>query len=234
VFKIQANMDPNHRDRIAFARVCSGKFERGMDITCARTSKDVGSKYATTAFGADRETVDEAFPGDIVGLVNASGLQIGDTLFADQRVEFVGIPRFAPEVFATARPLDPARVKQFRKGLAQLDEEGVVQLLTDPDTLGSEPVLAAVGALQFEVFAHRLGSEFNAPTEIRTANYQAMRVTDRASVDRLRRVGGVRILRRGDGALVALFENRYHLQYLEANEPELTLEPILAETDPTR
>jgi peptide chain release factor 3 len=232
VFKVQANMDPHHRDRLAFARVCSGRFNRAMDVTCSRTGKDVSTKYATTAFGADRRTVEEAYPGDVVGLVNASGLQLGDTLFADGPVTFPGIPRFAPEVFATARPLDTGRAKQFRLGLAQLDEEGVVQVLRDPDAGDSEPILAAVGALQFEVFAHRLEHEFNAPTEIRAAAFQAIRVTDEASARRLREIGGIRILRRGDGALVALFENRYRLQRLEHDEPELVLQPILADTDP--
>ena len=135
-------------------------------------------------------------------------------------------------MFATARPLDTARVKQYRRGLDQLDQEGVVQVLRDPDDIGP-PVLAAVGALQFEVFAHRLAAEFNAPTEITPANYQAIRLTDPSTAQRLREIGGVRILRRGDHALVALFENRYRLQRLEADEPELTLQPIIADTEAT-
>ncbi|MEI8286663.1 MAG: EF-Tu/IF-2/RF-3 family GTPase, partial [Actinomycetes bacterium] len=121
IFKIQANMDPNHRDRIAFARICSGKFERGMDVDCARTGKNVGTKYATTAFGSERETIEEAYPGDVIGIINTSGLQIGDTLYAGKVVEFPQLPRFAPEVFATARPLDSSKFKQYRRGLQQLD-----------------------------------------------------------------------------------------------------------------
>ncbi|MFZ9385013.1 MAG: peptide chain release factor 3, partial [Ilumatobacteraceae bacterium] len=120
------------------------------------------------------------------------------------------------------------KYKQFRKGLAQLDEEGVVQVLRDPDMGEADPVLAAVGQLQFEVFAHRLEHEFNAPGRIEPAGYQAIRLTDEESIDRLRRIGGIRIMRRGDGALVALFENRYRLQRLMSDEPELTLKPILA------
>ncbi|MFM8267927.1 MAG: peptide chain release factor 3 [Ilumatobacteraceae bacterium] len=236
VFKVQANMDPSHRDRIAFARICSGRFDRGMSVTNARTGRDMTTKYATTAFGADRETVDEAYPGDVVGLVNASGVLIGDTLFeagaAGSPVTFPPLPRFAPEVFARARPLDGAKFKQFRKGLEQLDEEGVVQVLRDPDMGEAENVLAAVGQLQFEVFAHRLGSEFGAPSEIVTAPYQAIRLTDRHSAERLRQIGGIRILTRGDGRLVALFENRYRLQRLMSDEPELVLEPIIADAAP--
>ena len=230
VFKVQANMDPSHRDRVAFARICSGRFERGMSVTNSRTDREMTTKYATTAFGPDRETVDEAYPGDVVGLVNATGLQLGDTLHDGAAVAFPPIPRFAPEVFAMARPLDNGRFKQFRRGLAQLDEEGVVQVLRDPDMGDAETILAAVGALQFEVFAYRLGSEFGAPTEIRSAPYQAIRLTDKQSVERLRTIGGIRVLVRGDGALVALFENRYRLQRLESDEPELTLDPILAGT----
>jgi peptide chain release factor 3 len=222
IFKIQANMDPNHRDRIAFARICSGKFERGMDVDCARTEKAVGTKYATTAFGSERETIEEAYPGDVIGLVNTSGLQIGDTL------QFPALPRFAPEVFATARPLDSSKFKQFRRGLQQLDEEGVVQVLRDPDMGDADPILAAVGQLQFEVLAHRLAHEFNAPTEILTADYQAIRITDKETAPRLREIGGIRILRRSDDALVALFQSRYRLQRLEADEPSLTLTPIIA------
>ena len=141
---------------------------------------------------------------------------------------FPPIPRFSPEVFATARPLDTGRAKQFRRGLAQLDEEGVVQVLRDPDSFDTGSVLAAVGALQFEVFGYRLASEFNAPAEILSAGYQAIRRTDQQSAPRLREIGGIRILHRADGVLVALFENRYRLARLEQDEPELVLEPLIA------
>jgi peptide chain release factor 3 len=231
VFKVQANMDPAHRDRVAFARICSGRFERGMEAIDSRSGKSLTTKYATTAFGSDRETVEEAYPGDVVGFVNAGAVQIGDTLYAGKHVSFPGMPRFAPEAFMTARPRDTGKYKQFRKGLAQLDEEGVVQVLRDPDMSDSEPILAAVGQLQFEVFAHRLGSEFGAPTDIYPTSYQAIRLTDADSADRLRRAGGVRILVRGDGELVALFENKYRLQRLLNDEPELTLLPIGTTTD---
>ncbi|MFK7917270.1 MAG: peptide chain release factor 3 [Ilumatobacter sp.] len=230
VFKVQANMDRQHRDRIAFARICSGKFDRGMIMTCERTGKPFATKYASTVFGAERTTIEEAFPGDVVGLVNATGLNIGDTLFDEtgKRVEFPKLPQFAPEVFATARPQDSGKVKQFRKGLSQLGEEGVVQVLRDPDWGEASPVLAAVGQLQFDVFANRLDVEFNAPIEISGSPYQAIRLTDTTSAAVLREKPGVRILQRTDGALVALFENKYALQRIETNEPELTLEHIVA------
>jgi peptide chain release factor 3 len=226
VFKVQANMDRAHRDRIAFVRICSGRFERGMVLTCQRTGKPFATKYASTVFGAERSTVEEAFPGDVVGLVNATGLNIGDTLYETSPVEFPPIPRFSPEVFATARPLDTGKMKQFRKGLAQLDEEGVVQVLRDPAFGDSAPVLAAVGQLQFDVFANRLEVEFNAPSEITSAPYDAIRFTDEATARRLREIGGIRVMERGDGRLVALFESRYRLQRIVSDEPELVLDPI--------
>ena len=226
VFKVQANMDKSHRDRIAFVRVCSGKFERGMVLTCHRTRKPFATKYASQVFGAERSTVDEAFPGDVVGLVNATDLQIGDSLYVGDPVEFPAIPRFAPEVFASARPLDTGKFKQFRRGLDQLDSEGVVQVLRDPQQGDANPVLAAVGQLQFEVFASRLEIEFNAPSEVTPSPYESIRFTDEESAERLKEIGGIRIMRRGDGRLVALFESRYRLQRLESDEPELVLAPI--------
>ncbi|MEL6892662.1 MAG: peptide chain release factor 3 [Actinomycetota bacterium] len=230
VFKVQANMDKHHRDRIAFARICSGRFDRGMVMTCQRTGKPFATKYASTVFGAERTTIEEAFPGDVVGLVNATGLNIGDTLFQEggSSVEFPKLPQFAPEVFASARPIDSGKIKQFRKGLDQLGEEGVVQVLRDPDWGEASPVLAAVGQLQFDVFANRLEHEFNAPTEMSGSPYQAIRITDEGSAVTLREKPGVRILQRSDGATVALFENKYALQRIEQNEPELRLDPIFA------
>ena len=229
VFKVQANMDRSHRDRIAFVRICSGKFDRGMTMTVARTGKPFATKYASTVFGAERSTVEEAFPGDVVGLVNATGLQLGDTLYEDDPVTFPGIPRFAPELFTNARPRDTSRVKQFRRGIEVLEEEGVVQVLRDPSMGDAALVLAAVGQLQFEVFAHRLESEFNAPVELTGSPYQAIRGTDEASADRLRQIGGIRILSRADGSLVALFENIYRLQRLLTDEPKLTLTSLTVE-----
>jgi len=228
VFKVQANMDKSHRDRLAFARICSGHFERGMTMTIARTGRPFATKYASTVFGAERSTVEEAFPGDVVGFVNATDLRIGDTLYEGEPVQFPGLPSFAPELFTGARPLDTGRSKQFRRGIEVLEEEGVVQVLRDPDMGDSSLVLAAVGQLQFEVFAHRLDAEFNAPVELTGSPYQAIRATDAASTERLRQIGGIRILTRGDGTTVALFENKYRLQRLLSDEPELTLDPLTA------
>ncbi len=231
VFKVQANMDPSHRDRIAFIRVCSGKFERGMVVTHERTGKPFATKYAHQVFGQERETVDEAFPGDVVGLVNATDVRVGDSLFDREHVQFPPIPTFAPEFFSVARVLDTGRFKQFRKGIAQLDEEGVVQVLRDRDLGDQAPLLAAVGPMQFEVVAYRLETEFGAKAELNPTNYQVARRTDEASRDRLRSMRGVNVFDRSDGALIALFESSYWLDRVIADEPELTLERLVAEGD---
>jgi peptide chain release factor 3 len=229
VFKVQANMDPSHRDRIAFVRVCSGRFERGMVVTHGPTGKPFATKYAHSVFGQERETVDEAFPGDVVGLVNASGVRVGDTLYVDPPVEYPGIPSFAPELFSSIRARDAGKFKQFRSGITQLDEEGVVQVLRDPDLGEQAPMLAAVGQMQFEVAVHRLENEFGAPVELSPTTYKVARITDAASAPTLRAMSGVRVLERADGAMVALFESPFWLARVEAEQPELRLDRLVAE-----
>jgi peptide chain release factor 3 len=228
VFKVQANMDRSHRDRSAYVRVCSGRFERGMVVTHAQTGKPFATKYAHQVFGQERETLEAAYPGDVIGLVNATDVRVGDTLYLDEHVEFAGIPSFAPEHFAVARVRDTGRFKQFRRGIAQLDEEGVVQVLRDPDLGDQAPVLAAVGPMQFEVAVHRLENEFGAPVELSPANWQVARRTDVASAATLRAMRGVDVMARADGTLLALFESRYWLDRLVGEQPELTLEPLVA------
>jgi peptide chain release factor 3 len=229
VFKVQANMDPSHRDRIAFVRVCSGRFERGMVVTHGATGKPFATKYAHSVFGQDRETVDEAYPGDVVGFVNATDVRVGDTLFVDPPVAYAGIPSFAPELFATIRARDTSKFKQFRSGIRQLDEEGVVQVLRDPDMGDQAPMLAAVGPMQFEVAVHRLENEFGAPVELAPNNYKVARITDEASAPALRAMSGVRVLQRADGAWLALFESPYWLARVESDQPELRLDRLVAE-----
>lgn len=229
VFKVQANMDPSHRDRIAFMRVCSGRFERGMVVTHEPTGKPFATKYAHQVFGQERETVEEAYPGDVIGLVNATDLRVGDSLFVDDPVVFPRIPSFAPEHFAVARARDTGRFKQFRRGIAQLDEEGVVQVLRDPEEGDQAPVLAAVGPMQFDVAVHRLENEFGAPTQLTSTAYSIARRTDATSAAELRPMKGVRVLSRSDGTLVALFESQYWVARLEQEHPELVLERLVAE-----
>ena len=228
VFKIQANMNPAHRDHVAFVRVCSGRFERGMTVTDASTGRPFSTKYAASVFGSDRDTIDEAYPGDVIGLVNANDLRIADTLHQGDRVRFPAIPSFAPELFARARARDTGRHKQFRRGLEQLEQEGVVQVLEDPDG-DPTPILAAVGQMQFEVFAHRLRHEYDAEVELRRTPHRVARRTDAATATKLRAVGGTRVLARRDGTLLALFESPYWLQRLEADHPDWRLKPIVTE-----
>ena len=159
-------MDRNHRDRVAFVRVCSGRFERGMVLTHAATGRPFATKYAQAMFGQERETVDVAYPGDVIGLVNATALRPGDTLFDARAVEFPPIPSFAPEHFAVVRSKDASKHKQFRKGIDQLGTEGVVQVLASDLRGDQAPVLAAVGPLQFDVVLHRLEHEFGARAEL--------------------------------------------------------------------
>ena len=232
VFKVQANMDPNHRDRIAFVRTCSGRFERGMVVTHGRTGKPFSTKYAHQVFGQERETVEEAYAGDVIGLVNATEVRVGDTLWLDTPVEFPAIPSFAPELFAIARVRDTGKFKQFRKGIAQLDEEGVVQVLRDRDLGDQAPVLAAVGQMQFEVATWRLEQEFGAPVELSGTSYTVARRTDEASADQLRTMTGVRVLERADGTVLALFESQYWVARLEQEHPELVLDRLVAEGRP--
>jgi len=228
VFKVQANMDKAHRDRTAFFRVCSGKFERGMVVTHEATGKPLATKYVHTAFGTDRETLDEAYPGDIVGLVNANDVRIGDTLWIDEPVCYPAIPSFAPQHFAIARTKDTSRFKQFRNGISQLDEEGVVQVLRDRDIGDQAPVLAAVGPMQFEVATHRLENEFGAPVELSMTKYSVARRTDSQSAGELRAMQGLDVLEKADGTLLALFESPYWLDRLVSERPELVLDKLIA------
>ncbi|MGH7996452.1 MAG: peptide chain release factor 3, partial [Opitutaceae bacterium] len=162
VFKIQANMDPKHRDRIAFLRVCSGEFVRDMNVVHARSGRTVRLSSSHKLFGQERATVDEAWPGDVIGLVGHDAFGIGDTLTDDRSVLFDEIPRFPPEVFAYLSNPNPADSKKFRSGLEQLLQEGVVQSFAPRAAPPGSTLLAAVGPLQFEVVLYRLHSEYGA------------------------------------------------------------------------
>jgi peptide chain release factor 3 len=175
IFKIQANMDPRHRDRIAFLRVCSGRFERDMTVVHPRTSKKVRLSSSHKLFGNERETVDEAFPGDIIGLVGLSDFGIGDTLTTDPSISYKEIPRFTPEAFAYLHNPNTGKFKQFRQGLDQLLQEGVVQVLHLRNAIVKVPLLAAVGPLQFEVVQYRLESEYGAASRLEPATWSVVR-----------------------------------------------------------
>jgi peptide chain release factor 3 len=231
VFKVQANMDPAHRDRVAFVRVCSGRFERGMVLTHAATGRPFATKYAQAMFGQERETVETAFPGDVIGLVNATALRPGDTLYADVPVAYPPIPSFAPEHFGVVRCKDAGKYKQFRRGIDQLDTEGVVQVLSSDLRGDQAPVLAAVGPLQFDVVLHRLEHEFGAKSELSHLDYGIARLTDEAGVETLAGARGAEVLtRRLDGALLALFADKWRFNAIQRDNPSLRLDPLLAGT----
>jgi peptide chain release factor 3 len=186
IFKIQANMDPKHRDRIAFLRVCSGRFERDMTALNPRAGRKVRLSSSHKLFGNERETIDEAFPGDIIGLVGHSDFGIGDTLTEDPSIVYKEIPRFTPESFAFLHNPNTAKYKQFRQGLDQLLQEGVIQVLNLRDSATKVPLLAAVGPLQFEVVQYRLESEYGAvrwlPPEFKDAELDALSLPTGARV----------------------------------------------------
>jgi len=231
VFKVQAGMDSAHRDRIAYARVCSGTFERGDVLTHAATGKPFVTKYAQSVFGQQRSTLDSAWPGDVIGLANAAALRPGDTLFCDIPVRFPPIPSFSPEHFAVARGTDPSKHKQFRRGIEQLGQEGVVQILTSDRRGDQAPVLAAVGPLQFEVASHRMAAEFNAPISLESLPYTVARAVDPQDAPFVDKQVSVEVLTRTDGVMLALFPTKWRLQGFQQDNPEVRLSSLVAAGD---
>ncbi|MDO5512598.1 peptide chain release factor 3 [Corynebacterium sp.] len=229
VFKVQAGMDKKHRDTLAFMRIVSGEFDRGMQVTHAQSGRSFSTKYALTVFGRTRETVEAAFPGDIVGLVNAGSLAPGDTIYSGRKVQFPPMPQFAPEHFRTLRAKTLGKYKQFRKALEQLDSEGVVQILRNDARGEANPVMAAVGPMQFEVMQARMEVEYNVETVTDPVPYSVARRTDAASAAELGRQRGVEVFTRTDGELIALFGDKWKLAFIEKEHPELTMEPMVAD-----
>ena len=222
VFKIHANMDPKHRNRIAFLRVCSGKFERGNNYFHVRHDKSVRFSNATAFMAQDRETVDEAWPGDIVGIFDTGNLKIGDTLTEGEKLLYTGIPSFSPEIFKEVINLDAMKTKQLEKGLLQLMEEGVAQLFTYE--LGKKKVVGVVGALQFEVIQFRLKNEYSATVQFAPQNiYKACWISSKDPrklaefLDSKQR----HIARDKDGKLVFMAESRAWLQMVQDNFPDI-------------
>jgi len=227
VFKVQANMDPRHRDRVAFLRVCSGRFERGMRTVNQRTGRPFSLTHAHTVFGDERAVMDEAYPGDVVGVINAGDLRVGDTLYVGDPVEYPPIPTLAPEHFVTVRNGDATRHKQFHRGLEQLAEEGVVHLLRRDPTADPTPVLAGVGPLQFEVATDRLQREFGVAVTLAPTNWSVARRTDAAGATVLRASRHADVLYRSDGTHMALFTSDFMLDRFERLHPGVTLDRML-------
>jgi peptide chain release factor 3 len=231
VFKIQANMDPRHRDRIAFIRVCSGKFERDMIVRNERTGKDVRLSRAMKLFADERESVEAAFAGDVVGLANPGTFAIGDTLYEGAPVVFDPIPSFAPEHFASVRSIDTSSYKSFGKGIAQLREEGAVQVFYAWGTPRTEPILAVVGELQFEVAKYRLESEYGVKTVFSGMPYSlARRVEgDPDLVSRAQMPSNAKLVEDWEGRPVALFESEWSVRLAQEWNPKLVFAPFVAE-----
>ncbi|MEW6156445.1 MAG: peptide chain release factor 3 [Verrucomicrobiota bacterium] len=227
IFKIQANMDPRHRDRIAFLRVCSGRFERDMTVTHTRTGKKVRLSSSHKLFANERETLDEAYAGDIIGLVGHSEFGIGDTLTSDPEIVYREIPRFTPETFAFLHNPNTSKFKQFRQGLDQLLQEGVIQILHLKDAAAKVPLLAAVGPLQFEVVQYRLATEYGAESRLETAPWSVVRWLPRgmmeSELDALQLPTGARLAWDADQNPVVLFPNDWSANYFAQNHPRLTL-----------
>ena len=221
-------MNNQHRDRLAYARVVSGTFERGMVVTHAGTGKPFATKFAQSVFGRDTSSVETAEPGDIVGFVNAQSLRVGDTVYVGDAIEYPPVPSFAPEHFVTASAGDIGRYKQFRRGIEQLDQEGVVQVLRSDLRGDQNPVLAAVGPMQFEVVEDRMNNEFNSPVRFSRLDYQVARRTDAAGATALAGMRGVEVLERSDGTHLALFVDQWRAMVTARDNPEIMLEALPA------
>jgi len=219
IFKVQANMDPSHRDRIAFMRVCSGKFESDVEVHHFRLNKDIRLKRPQGFFGQERETIEEAYAGDIVGLFDPGIFRIGDTLSTKGPLCFETVPRFSPEHFARLRLLDPMKRKQLQKGIDQLAEEGTVQIFTEKGR-EKDPILGVVGRLQFEVLTYRLEHEYGAKAEIEMLSYAHARWVDGAkSPEELREKRIAMAVMDLDGRPVALMRNDWELNVAIRDNP---------------
>ncbi|MBA3272574.1 MAG: peptide chain release factor 3 [Chthoniobacterales bacterium] len=233
VFKIQANMDPKHRDHAAFVRIVSGAFERDMTVLNARTGKRLRLANSKRLFARERETVDEAFAGDVVGIVGNYDFQIGDTLAEEEGVAFDEMPRFAPETFAYLHNTSTSNFKRFREGLSQLLKEGVAQSYELPDSPVRVPLLGAVGTLQFDVLQYRLETEYGAPTRLESAPWNLarwIREKQAASDTTPRAVGeqprpklllptGTALAKDSRGAWLVLLPNDWTVRYFEEKNP---------------
>lgn len=214
VFKIQANMDPNHRDRIAFARLCSGKLDRGMKAKLVRTGKNMSLSSPQFFFAQDRAIADEAFAGDVVGIPNHGTLRIGDTLTEGEDINFVGVPSFAPEILRRVRLTDAMKAKKLKEALQQMSEEGVVQVFRPRD--GAPALVGVVGSLQLDVLKARLDAEYSLPVDFEISEFQLARwisSEDRKKLEAFVAANGSGVADDVDGDPVFLAKNQFYLDY---------------------
>ena len=232
VFKIQANLDPRHRDRVAFIRICAGRFRREMEVLHPRSGKRLRLPRAHKVFGQDRETMDEAFPGDIIGLVNPGEFQLGDTICEGAPLNFEPLPQFSPEFFAILRTRDTSRRKQFNRGLQQLIEEGAIQMFFDRHAARQDPLLAAVGELQFDVVRFRLQTEYNTETEIDWQPYKLARWIsgEVASGKEIQLPFAAKIVRDQYDHPAILFRTQWDAQYCQTQNPGIRLDSVRIST----
>ena len=222
VFKIQANMDPAHRDRIAFLRICSGAYQPGMKARHVRLNRDIRISEALTFMAAEREHAEHAYPGDIIGLHNHGTIRIGDTFSAGEDLHFTGIPDFAPELFRRAQLRDPLKMKALQKGLAQLCEEGATQLFRPLNS--NDLILGAVGVLQFDVAAHRLKNEYSVDCVFENVNVNTARWVDCENVKRFeefKKKAHDNLALDHHGELVYIAPSRVNLQLTQERWPEI-------------
>lgn len=224
IFKIQANMDPKHRDRIAFMRLCSGHFKRGITLTQVRTGKGIKIATPVMFLAQERELAEDAFPGDIIGIPNHGQLRIGDSLTEGEKIHFTGIPSFAPELLKSVRALDPLKSKHLGNALQQIAEEGGASVFKP--IVGSEWIVGVVGTLQFEVMADRIRSEFGIPVIFEPTQYYTARWVsseDKNELKKFQDTNQLNIAEDHDGALVFLARNAWHLGKIQEDFPKLIL-----------
>ncbi|MEA3465967.1 MAG: peptide chain release factor 3 [Thermodesulfobacteriota bacterium] len=222
VFKIQANMDPAHRDRIAFMRICSGHFQRGMKMRHHRIGKDVTIANATIFMAQDRSHVEDAYAGDIIGIHNHGTIKIGDTFTTKEPLKFVGIPSFAPDHFRRVRLKDPLKTKQLDKGLTQLSEEGAVQMFRPLS--GSDYLLGAVGVLQFDVIMSRLKNEYKVDTVYEAVNYATARwigCDDKKHLEEFEKKNRTQLCLDAEGNLTFLASSEWRMQHTIEQWPNI-------------
>jgi peptide chain release factor 3 len=227
VFKIQANMDPNHRDRIAFARVCSGRLTRGMRLKQVRTGKSIPLHAPQFFFAREREIADEAFAGDVVGIPNHGTLRIGDTLTEGEDIQFIGVPYFAPEILRRVRLNDMMKSKKLRQALVELAEEGVVQLFRPRD--GSPPLVGVVGTLQLDVLKARLAAEYGVGIDFDTPPFSLARwisAPDKAAIERFVTENRSSIADDVDNDPVYLASSNFMMRRAEEMAPGLTFRDV--------
>lgn len=223
VFKIQANMDAAHRDRVAFLRICSGKYESGMKIYHVRLGRDIVVHHALTFMAGERENVEEAYPGDIIGLHNHGIIQIGDTFTQGEDLKFIGIPYFAPEIFKLVRLKDPLKMKALQKGLLQLSEEGATQIFRPLQS--NDYILGAVGVLQFDVVAYRLKDEYKvecAYEAVSVATVRWVKSDNKKKLEEFQKNLANHLAIDGNGNLAYLAPNRVNLSLTEERWPDIT------------